>query len=137
MNISMEDKKNEAIERMKKLKIFPETRMQFERDDLISESSGPMGACYWLDDEQLARVRKFEEENNALVYHVIHSYTNIGELENYLFVGDNSEEWGMDREDIKNDSVFAYVFNKDMPDCSEFGTIGIQLTIAAGLRRTW
>ena len=137
MNVSVEEKKAEAILRMKKLKIFPETRKQFERDGLISESSGPVGACYWLNDEQLARVREFEEENNALVYHVIHSYTNIGELENYLFVGDNPDEWGMDREDIENDSVFAYVFNKDVPDDSEFGTIGVKLTIAAGLMRTW
>lgn len=27
--------------------------------------------------------------------------------------------------------------NRDMPDCSEFGSIGIRRTIAAGLARTW
>lgn len=82
-------------------------------------------------------MREFEEQNNALVYHVIHSYTNIGEMESYLFVSDYPEEWEMDRQDIGEGSQLVYVVNKDMPDCSEFGSIGIALTAAAGLRRTW
>lgn len=97
----------------------------------------PFGACFWIKDEQLERVRKFEEENNALVYFIIHSYTNIGELENYLYVSDYPEEWEMDREDIKQGQQLCYVVNHDAPECSEFGSIGIELTPAAGLHRTW
>lgn len=137
MNISREEKKIEAIERMKAWGIFAPTIKQFEKEDLVSESAPPLGACFWLNDEQLARVREFEEKNNALVYHVIHSYTNIGEMESYLFVSDYPEEWEMDRQDIGEGSQLVYVVNKDMPDCSEFGSIGIALTAAAGLRRTW
>lgn len=102
MNVSMEDKKAEAVERMVLWGIFPETVRQFEKDGLISESIPPVGACFWVEGEQLERIRKFEEEHNALVYFVIHSYTNIGELENYLFVSDYSEEWEeYDRAGIK------------------------------------
>lgn len=137
MNISREEKKAEAIARMKAWGIFAPIVKQFEKEDLVSESAPPLGACFWLNEEQLARVREFEEQNNALVYHVIHSYTNIGEMESYLFVSDYPEEWEMDRQDIGEGSQLVYVVNKDAPDCSEFGSIGIALTAAAGLRRTW
>lgn len=137
MKITREEKKVEAIKRMKSLGIFHETISQFENDDLISESIPPVGACFWVNGEQLERIREFESEYNALVYFVIHSYTNIGEMENYLYVSDYTEEWEQDRCDIEQGQQLAYVFNHDMPDCSEFGHIGVELTLAAGLRRIW
>lgn len=137
MNISKEEKKKEAVARMKDWGIYAPIIKQFEKDDLVSESVPPLGACYWLNEEQLARVREFEERYDALVYHVIHSYTSIGEMESYLYVSDYPEEWEKDREDIAVGRQLVYVVNKDMPDCSEFGSIGIMLTMAAGLRRLW
>ncbi len=134
---SLEEKKAEAVRRMKAWGIYPPTIRQFEQQNLISESAPPLGACFWVEGEQLQRVRDFEKRQNALVYHVIHSYTNIGELESYLYVSDYPEEWDMDREDIKEGQQIAYVYNHDMPDCSELGAIGVELTLAAGLRRTW
>lgn len=137
MNVTREEKKTEAIERMKAWGIFDQTIDQFEKEDLISQSLPPVGACYWIEGEQLQRVKDFENENNALVYFVIHSYTNIGELESYLFVSDYKEDWPIDREDIKEGQQIVYVYNADDPWCSEMGSIGIELTPAAGLRRTW
>lgn len=137
MNVSREVKKIEAIARMKEWGIYPPIVKQFEKEDLVSESAPPLGACYWLNEEQLARVREFEAQHDALVYHVVHSFTNLGEMEAYLYVSDYEEEWEMDRESIGEWSQLAYVYNKDMPDCSEFGSIGLALTPAAGLRRTW
>lgn len=137
MNISREEKKIEALARMKLWGIYHPIVQQFKQDNLLSESAPPLGACFWIEGEQLKRVQEFEEKNDALVYHVIHSYTNIGELESYLYVSDSPEEWGMDREDIKAGQQCVYVLNHDMPDCSEFGSVGVELTGAAGLRRTW
>ena len=127
--------KAEAVKRMRLIGIFPQTVKQFEKEDLVSESVAPCGACYWLNDEQMKRVQQFEEKNNALVYHVIHGRTNFGELENYLYVSHYPEEWGADRDLLKHGETIAYVDNLTYPDCSEFGTIGIQTTVAAGLRR--
>lgn len=137
MNVSREEKKTEAVARMKLWGIFPQVIQQFEESNQISESEAPIGACYWLDDEQMQRVCEFEERNNALVYHIVHTFANIGEMESFLYVSDYPEEWEYDREDIKNGEPLAYVFNKDMPDCSEFGYIGVELTAAGGLCRTW
>ena len=131
------DKKAEAIKRMKEWGIFPQTIRQFDKQGKLSESEPPLGACYWVEGEQLERVKEFEKEHNALVYFIIHSYTNIGEMESYLYVSDYEEEWEMDHADIKEGQQLCYVYNHDMPDCSEFGTIGIKRTPAAGLMRVW
>jgi len=137
MKVSMEEKKAEAIKRMKMLKLFPEVIRQFEQDGLVSLSYPPFGAHFWLDDEQKKIVAAFEKENDALVFTGIRSYTNIGMMDSFLFVSDYAEEWEMERQDFKNSTALAYVYNHAMPDCSEMGCIGIAPTPAAGLRRTW
>lgn len=140
MNISIEEKKAEAINRMKRLGIFSETVKQFEKDDKVSISEPPVGAFYWAEGEDLDRIRQFEGKRNALVYVVIRSYTTIGKMDAYLFVSDHRDEWEEDNEAIVTSGtseMMAYVFNHDMPDCSEMGYIGVNRTLAAGLRRTW
>ena len=139
MKISNEEKKAEAIERMKALGIFPQTIRQFERDGYVSISEPPFGAFYWAEGRDLEHIRQFEAEHNALVYMAIRSYTNIGKMDSYLFVSDYVEEWEADRQSIRNpdNGLFAYVHNHDAPDCSEMGYIGVVPTVAAGLRRTW
>ena len=82
------DKKKEAIKRMKALGLFEQVIEQFDKENMINQSEPPLGASYWLEPEQLEHVRQFEKEHNAIVYHVIHNWTNFGELENYLFVSD-------------------------------------------------
>ena len=137
MKVSREEKKKEAIKRMKLWKIYPETIKQFEKDGLISMSEPPFGAYYWITPEIEKAVREFEEKYNAMVYSVIRSYTNIGIMDSYLFVSDYCEEWGMDIKDISKHRALAYVNNITYPDCSELGSIGVERTPAAGLKRIW
>ena len=80
-------------------------------------------------------VEKFEKTYGAVVYHVIHSNTEFGELLSFLFVGKDEDEWEMDRDDINEGYAFAYVENVTCPDCSEFGTIGIKPQVG-GIVRT-
>lgn len=137
MNIDREAKKAEAVERMKALGIFPETVRQFEREDYVSISEPPVGAFFWAEGEDLQRIREFEESHNALVYLIVRSYTTFGKMDCYLYVSDHRDEWEQDREDLKNCEPLCYVYNYDMPDCSEFSCVGIEKTCAAGLCRTW
>lgn len=132
-----EKQKAEAVARMQLFGMFPEIISQFRNDGLISASEPPFGACFWLDEEQMGRVRCFEEDNNAVVYHVIPNKTEVGHLESYLFVTKYYEEWETDFADISKGKVLAYVRNIDYPDCSEFGYIGVELSPAAGLTRIW
>ena len=135
--MTREEMKAEAIARMRQLHLYPETIRQFERENLISESAPPFGACFWLNEAQRERVRQLEAKYNILVYHVIHSFTTIGEMESYLYVSNHPEEWEDDRAGLKEGETVAYVYNCDDPELSEFGYIGIRLTPAAGLERTW
>ena len=136
-NIGMEEKKTEALGRMKMLGIFTPTIQQFNELGKISVSEPPFGAFYWIEGEDLGRVRKFEREYDALVYTVIRSFTDVGVMDSFLFVSDYLEEWKDDRELLKEGEALAYVYNHDMSDCSEIGHIGIERTVAAGLRWTW
>ena len=91
MNITKEQKKQEALERMKLLSLYPNIIREFEKDGIVNMSENG-GFLYWLDDEQKEFVSDFEEENNALVYHVIHNYTEAGEMLTFLYVSDYEEE---------------------------------------------
>ena len=125
MKVSKENKKKEALQRMKALGIYSESIKQFERG-MVSYSEPPMGANYWLDDEQNAIIKKFEEEYNALVYFGIRSYTEFGKLDSFLYISDDEEEWFMDNADIQEGYAVAYVYNHDVPEYSEIGSIAVR-----------
>lgn len=134
MAIAVEMKRKEAIERLKMLGVMRNVINDFKEGVVNQSENG--GLLYWLDDEQKVFIKKFEEDHDAVVYHVIHQFTNMGELLNILYVSDYKEEWEMDQDDLNEGMVLAYVINLSMPDCSEFGTIGVRESIG-GLVRTW
>lgn len=134
MNITKEQKKQEALERMKMLMLSPNIIKEFAKDGIVNMSE-TRGFLYWLDDEQKEYVSDFEEEHNALVYHVIHNYTEVGEMLTFLYVSDYVEEWGYDRDDLKSGYACAYVKNLDEDAFSEFGSVGIKPEFG-GLVRT-
>lgn len=129
--IKISDKqKEEAVERMKKLGLMPQVIEEFKEGKLnFSESAGFL---YWIDEntehDLLNRVKAFEKEYNAVVYHVIHNLTEFGELYSYLYVSAYEEEWEYDRADIDFGYAVAYVENIDDGNCSEFGSIVIKPT---------
>lgn len=143
MEINLEDKKKEAIERMKLweipisiIKDFSDKGTIFGNTSLIGDIS--MTKCLGrVKEEQLQRIKKFEKEHNALVYFVIHNYAEFGELENYLYVSDYNDEWSIDREDIEKSQQLAYVHNCTDTELSEFGCIGLFKTTNLGPIRIW
>lgn len=136
-NVSIEAKKAEALSRMKELGIYSQTIRQFAELNKISISEPPFGAFFWIEGEDLERVREFEHKYNVLVFVAIRSFTIDGIMDSYLFVSDYPEEWPYDRRLLKEGEATAYVYSHDAPYCSEVGSIGIMQTIAAGLCRTW
>lgn len=127
MNISREDKKTEAIKRMEVLGLFKPSIKAFKDRDEV-QLSEPSGGLYEFSDNNILNelVKNFETQCDGLVYHVIHTYTEFGELYNFLYVSDHSEEWKMDNADLTDGYVFCYVENVDDPICSEFGTIAVK-----------
>lgn len=122
----------EAVARMKLLGILKTPINEFKKDGVINRSENWI--LYWLDDEEKQMVADFEKDNDGVVYHAIKTLSNIGLMYSLLYVSKHTEEWEMDRADIQEGRAFVYVVNKDMPDCSEFGTIGIRPLFGGVLR---
>lgn len=130
MEISREIKKEEAINRMKKLGLFSPCIKAFERGEVqMSEQTGGLYE-FSRDKELTTKVQEFEQKNNALVYHVIHTPLmldgSVIDMYNFLYVSDYQEEYEMDNSDIKDGYVFAYVWNKTVDHFSEFGSIAVK-----------
>lgn len=135
---SKEAKKAEAVKRLKSTGLFYQAVEQFEKENLVNISEPPMGGLYWTDGDPVASVIKvFEANNNALVYHVIRSFTTLGQMDCLMYVSDYPEEWPMDTVDMKDNCTLAYIYDYDEPLFSEFGTIGYELLSSGGLKRTW
>lgn len=132
-NLKLEQKQ-EALQRMKKLDIYFQAIKEFEKENIINKSEHG-GMLYWLDENEEKFVKEFEEKYNAVVYHIIHNYTEFGELYSLLFVSQHKEEWDWDNEDIENNIAMVYVKNIDEDAFSEFGSIGIKSQFG-GLVRT-
>lgn len=125
--VTREKKKEEAIKRMKVLGLFKPCIKAFEKYDEL-QLTEPTGGLYEFNDnaELNAKIKEFEEEYNALVYHVIHTYTQFGELYNFLYVSDYEDEWEYDNEDVKAGYAVAYVWNKTDEWMSELGGIAVR-----------
>ena len=136
--IPVEEKKTEAIRRMKKLNYFSQSINAFRRSGYVMINEPPFGAHYYThDDVNLQKkIKEFEEENNALVYAVVRAFTTLGQMDSLLFVEDYREEWEYFDEDVKYGTVMSCTINWDDDRCSEFGSIGFKNTIAGGLQRT-
>ena len=128
------EQKLEAIKRMKKLDIYTQAIKEFEKDNVLNKSESG-GILFWLDENEKKMVKEFEEKYNATVYHLIHNYTEYGELYSFLFVSQYKDDWDYDNEDLNNNRSLVYVKNIDEDAFSEFRTIGIRSQFG-GLIRT-
>ena len=95
-----EQMKEEANKRIKMWNLHKNPVNEFINEGKLnlSEKAPLPGILYWLNKEQEKMVKEFEEQNNCLVYHVIHDYTNIGEL--YTLYRD----WETDRKSTRLNS---------------------------------
>ena len=123
--MNKEERFNEAIERMKLLKLDKQCIEAFTKGK-VWESEG-FGALYEVNDEEQFIIDKFEAHHEGcLVYHMIHNKFEFGECYSILYVSPDKDEWEDDKDNIKEGYVFAYVENIDDDWCSEFGSIAIK-----------
>lgn len=83
---------------------------------------------YYVEDEHLLKIiRDVEEQYDGTVYAVIHDFTNFGEM--YTLLWSTGYEEDVDysiEEDNGTYYAMSYVYNKTVPEFSEFGTVGIK-----------
>lgn len=135
MNTTKIERKEKAIELMKKLDIYKPYINGFIKQDWTCYFEGFGGFWAYQEPEIYEKMKQIEEKYNCTVYAVTHEYTEFGELYDFLIVTDYKEEW----DDLllkfgNKHHAFAYVWNKDDDSFSEFGTILIQ-SFGGGIRR--
>lgn len=137
MKTTREEKRMEAVARMEQLGLLKSTIRIFQDYKMVPKfRDGDWSfRSYRRPNEHM--IDAFEKEYDALVYAVINTPLKGGGMHRaLLFVSDEQEEWVMDRADIFANTIMAYVCNIDAPECSEFGSIGIE-NIDGCLVRTW
>lgn len=124
MRISKENKKAEAINRMKMLGLSKSCIKAFQdRDEVqLSETNGELTELS-KNEELRTYIENLEKTDKILIYHVLHTNTPFGEMYSFLLVSDYGEEWESDRRNVKNNRLLSYVWNKDVPEYSEYGYI--------------
>lgn len=135
MNTTKIERKEKAIELMKKLDIYKPYIKGFKENDEVCFFECFGGFWAWQDEELQNKIKEIEEKYNCTVYAVTHEYTEFGELYDFLIVTYYKEEWDELLLKFGNKHhAFAYVWNKDDDSCNEFGTILIQ-SFGGGIRR--
>jgi len=136
MNITKENKKIKALEILKQLNIFTPYIKGFKERNEVCYYENFAGFWAWQDEDLMQKITEFENKYNCLVYAVTHEYTEFGELYDLLFIPNNKEDWDYIIEQVSSNEfyLFAYCYNKDDDNCSEFGTIAIK-SIGGGIKR--
>lgn len=124
---------NECLKRMEILELSKQCISAFKNGKIWESES--IGALYEVNEEEQEIINNFEKEHEGCkVYHLIHNITEFGELYNIFYVSTDENEWEQDKEDLKQDYAFVYVYNKSADWCSEFGSIAIKKNIGGLIR---
>ena len=130
-----EERKEQAIKLLKKLKIYEPYIKGFKEENNVCYFERYAGFWAFQDEELLEKINKIEEKYNCTVYAITHDYAEFGELYNFLINPSYKEDWDeLLVGDKSTKYAFAYVWNKTDNDCSEFGTIVIN-ALYGGLKR--
>ncbi|MBQ9092285.1 MAG: hypothetical protein IJY52_08495 [Anaerotignum sp.] len=136
MKISREAKVAEAVTRLQKMEVLPEAIEMFRKEGRVHISMPPYGILYDLTREQKEVVQQLERERNAVVYIVVKTETEWGEMDSYIYVSDHEDDWEVENEFMKFEEALAYVVNHKYPDLSETAYIGWKPSCFGGIVRT-
>lgn len=128
------DIKEEALDRMKLLKLHPNVINELKNENKLNRSEFGMGILYWLTEEEQEIVNEFEKNHKGyLVYHVIKTNTvDFGVVYDLLYISPFEDDWLIEREDLKDNLVMSY----SVTQYAECGPIQIKC-INGGLAREY
>ena len=131
---NMDIVKEEALERMKLLKLHPNIIKEFKDENKLNRSEYGYGILFWLEEHEQQLVDEFQNKHkDYLVYHVIKTETrDFGTVYDLLYVTPYEDDWTLEREDLKNNLVMSY----SVTEFAEFGLIKIRC-INGGLARVY
>ena len=128
-----EQMKQEAITRLNILKLAPFVSMEFEKEGKVYKSDSAVITA--LDDTEKQMIQEIEENEDLLVYHIL--YTDMGTYGHQyaiFCVSEYTQDWEDEHECLRIKTPVVYVKNISYEDCSEYGTIGIEIHNGALIR---
>lgn len=129
------ERKNKAIELMRKLDIYKPYIKGFDENDHVCFFERFGGFWAYQEPELEAKIKEIEERFNCTVYAITHEYMEFGECYSFLLVTDYKNEWSsLVESENGTHYAFSYVWNKDVEYFSEFGTIGLR-SFGGGIAR--
>ena len=118
-----EEMMEEAIRRMKTLKIHKNVINNLKNEGVSNRSEGKSGILYWLNKEERQLVKDLEKQYNVFVYHVIKTYTvDMGYIYDLLYITEEKNIW----EEEINSLKYGYVVSYTISQFSESGDILIK-----------
>jgi hypothetical protein len=133
--MTREEQKIKAIEFLKELDIYKPYIKGFVDENKVCFFERFGG--YWVDQEPEVekKMKEIENEYKCTVYAITHEYTEFGECYSFMLVTNYKNEWNnLLIKDGNTHYAFAYVWNKDCEEWSEFGTIGVK-SFGGGITR--
>ena len=135
MTLDITKQKEKAIAIMKRMDIYTPYITGFQEQHNVCYFEEYGGYWVFQDRELMAKINAIENRYKCLVYAVTHEFTEFGECYSLLIVTAYPEEWATLVQSKGNKHVaFAYVWNKDDDECSEFGTAMVH-SFGGGIRR--
>lgn len=122
MNVNKETKIAEAVTRLKMMEV-PVSVIEDFLHGYVMVAEPPTGEMRNITEKEKEEIATFEDKHNAIVYMIVRSYTNFGQLDSWLFISDYPEEWAMEDAAIKDGIVFSWTINRDIPEFSDMGSI--------------
>lgn len=100
MESNIDKVKQEALERMKILKLNKKVIDEFKTQDIIyvSEIQGDLQKA---NNEQMLMVKEYEQKKQVKIYHIIHQKTESKDISIFLYVDINSKEWKAEKRDME------------------------------------
>lgn len=85
-NTTKDERKQKAVECMKKLDIYQPYIKNFMQNDHVCYFEQYAGCWAWQDKELQNKIKYLEEKYNCTVYAITHEYTEFGELYDFYLL---------------------------------------------------
>lgn len=119
--------KEKAIKILEKMDIYKPYIEGFKEKNYVCFFERYGGYWAYQNEELTEKIKEIERKYGCLVYAVTHDYSSFGEMYSLLIITKHPEEWdGLVETEDNVHICFAYVWNKDVDWCSEFGSVTVK-----------
>lgn len=137
--LTKEQQKELAIRNLRALKIYEPYIENFINAGTVTEFENYAGFTIEKGSALDLKIKQLEEENDYLVYAVIHDVNSLGEFYSMLCIGNYDEAEESDYQVYPQDGwicVFSYTWNTTHEFCSEPGDLAVW-SFGGGVKRLW